>query len=137
MSFNRQQLVLLLGTLGLAPFIALPILSKLSPQFSYFSTLVFAYYSACILCFLAGTLWQEASTGFVVVSNVLTLWAVSCLVLYNFNSGMALLLLALGFLVMLLLDMNRALPAWYIRFRRSLTIVVIAMHIVSSYGVIL
>ena len=137
MSFNRQQWVLFLGTLGLVPFIALPILSKFSPQFSYFSTLVFAYYSACILCFLAGTLWHEASTGFVVVSNVLTLWAVSCLVLYNFNSAMALLLLALGFLVMLLLDMNRALPAWYIRFRRSLTIVVIAMHIVSSYGVIL
>ena len=74
----------LLGYLGLIPFIICLIVVESYPHNSLFnSQQVFHFYSAIILSFLAGTLWKKDShhsqSNGLIVSNVLCLYAFSCL----------------------------------------------------------
>ena len=75
-----------LGYLGLIPFIICLIVVESYPNnFLFNSQQVFHFYSAIILCFLAGTLWEKDShdsqSTRLIVSNVLCLYAFSCLFL--------------------------------------------------------
>lgn len=122
-----------LGYLGLIPFIAATwaaissnTLLSLSPY------QVFTAYSACILSFLAGTLWLRAQEerSATLISNLFTLLAFACLLL---PAQLALPSLTLGFILLLASEFKMGLfadkPIGYKVLRVILTSVVVFCHI--------
>ncbi|WP_181902135.1 DUF3429 domain-containing protein [Thalassotalea euphylliae] len=149
-----------LGYLGLIPFVFTLILTSVGITLPAISPVqLFIAYSACILSFLAGTLWlngeaittgataqgktQELATGNQVTnksasifSNVITLLAFACLLL---PTPIAIGGLAIGFCLLLVLEFKWQLftgkPAGYKMLRVVLTAVVVSCH-VAMFGLI-
>jgi hypothetical protein len=148
-----------LGYLGLAPFVACLWLaafpldnSPVNPQQG------FIFYSAIILSFISGTLWQKDNKNLnanqesksqtfeelgshrwdysskQIISNVFCLFAFVCLFLPLFYG---LLILPLGYLALLLAeyrlyhDNDQTFTKSYFKMRLTLTILVISLHCIA------
>jgi hypothetical protein len=129
----------LLGYLGLIPFITCLIVVESYPHNLLFnSQQVFHFYSTIILCFLAGTLWQKDSHDSqshpLIVSNVLCLYAFSCLFLPLYY---ALILLPLGYLSLLIAEyflckkQQNSFTTSYFVMRLVLTLFVSLLHLIA------
>ena len=131
-SSNSRNLIIGLGVAGLAPFFMAMVWALLHP-INYMPIIIFCYYSACILSFLAGSLWRHSgqSAGLLIQSNAVTLLAVFALVAFHIEHNYSLFLLMTGFVWMLYLDLFKTdYAAWYKRFRSAVSMVVIAFHVV-------
>ena len=117
-----------LGLLGLVPFLAC-VFFIYSNILSDISQTLFIFYSASILAFLAGTLWFETTDKHQLLSNAITLMAFSALAISLFSVLLSLLILALGYIMTLVIDMNRRLPQWYKALRSSLSLTVLLCHL--------
>jgi len=129
---DSRNLVIGLGVAGLLPFIVAVVWALWHP-INYMPIIIFCYYSACILSFLAGSLWRHSgqSAGLLIQSNAVTLLAVFALVAFHIEHNYSLFLLMTGFVWMLYLDLFKTGYAlWYKRFRSLVSIVVIALHVV-------
>ena len=150
-----------LGYLGLLPFIGCLWLFEYLPQLADVSFLqpylnafavnpqqTFILYSAIILSFMAGSLWKKdtynantheskinsSSKALAVISNLICLFAFTCLFLSIFYS---LILLPLGYLCALFIEYyfcNKKEPSFtpqYIKMRIILTAIVISLHAIA------
>ena len=121
-------LVLIYGVLGLAPFLAPPLIGYLAPDLSALTATALALYGGLILSFLGGARWGVAITEARPRSAVVTLAMIPTLV------GLALLMLppsaqtaklaglAGALTVHLLWDLRSpGLPSWYPSLRILLT----------------
>ena len=128
-----------LGYLGLIPFLICLIVVESYPHNLLFnSQQVFHFYSAIILCFLAGTLWvkdsDDSQSTRLIVSNVLCLYAFSCLFLpLNF----ALIFLPLGYFSLLTAEyilckkQQSSYTTAYFTMRLVLTLFVCLLHMIA------
>jgi hypothetical protein len=132
----------LLGYLGLLPFIIfLWFFDNVTSYISVTPQQGFIFYSAIILSFLAGSLWQKHNSARAVklqiISNAFCLYAFACL----FTSiNIALLLLPLGYLILMQVEYllchnhhpssspEKDIPAHYFMMRFILTITVSIFH---------
>lgn len=123
-----------LGYAGLLPFVVLLILNFFQ-QYDWQINLqqAFIFYSAIILSFVAGTLWQKdeesINSNRQILSNVISLLAFACLLLPLRN---AVVLLPIGYLLLLVFeslffDTNLDSDA-YFKMRTRLTLSVIFLH---------
>lgn len=111
------------------------------PLFDGFALQVFVVYSALILSFLGGIRWGLALPGTVKSSSLLiavvpNLYALGCLLLNQPQHQIA--ALTIGFIGMLLLDWFAAplhMPAWMVRLRLYLGLIVIATHVLAWLAV--
>lgn len=129
---DSRTLILGLGIAGLAPFL-LAVAWALWHPINYMPIIIFCYYSACILSFLAGSLWRHSgqTASLLIQSNGVTLLAAFGLVAFHIEHNYSLFLLMTGFVWMLYLDLFKTNYApWYKRFRSLVSIVVIALHVV-------
>ena len=133
---QKQKLWLLLGYAGLIPFISLAGLSVFSDIEIGLSThFVFTAYSACILSFLAGSIWLQGNTlrwfNPTLCSNLITLLAFISLLL-SYPVGIVLLLI--GYLLVFWLEIAFKLdtnkPEGYKTMRSWLTVIVMLCHFV-------
>lgn len=122
----------LLGYCGLLPFLGLPLLSFLEGLSPLLSQTLFIQYSAVILAFLGGVHWSDAlsrtfSKMQMSVAMLPSLLAWLCL--FNPNGRVSILLLASGFIFMLLYDLRVfSSDKHYKRLRIELTAVTVLMH---------
>lgn len=124
-----------LGYLGLLPFmVALGLfVSDLQQQ----AQTAFIFYSAVILSFIAGTLWQpmqgKAKGKQQILSNLFSLTAFGALLL---EKWLAVLVLAMGYLLLYWYERRGAIvpsrSESYLRMRGHLTFTVVAMHLAMS-----
>ena len=128
MAEQHRTLIQTLGLLGLIPFLLLLTAMSVKAEYQYPLALTFAYYTACILSFLAGSFWRENKASLLIGSNLLTLYAAACLVLFHINALLSISLLALGFLSTLALEFYRQNASWYRKLRIGLSLIVILMH---------
>ena len=131
-TYDSRALVIGLGIAGLAPFMLAATWALLN-SINYIPLIIFCYYSAGILCFLAGSLWrhQGQSKSLLLQSNAITLLAVFALVSFHVEQNYSLFLLMTGFVWMLYVDLFKTgYAAWYKQFRALLSIIVIALHVV-------
>lgn len=129
---DSRSLVVSLGLAGLIPFLLAATWALLHP-INYMPLIIFCYYSAGILAFLAGSLWrhQGQSLSLLIQSNAVTLLAVFALVAFHIAPSFSLFLLMTGFVWMLYLDLFKTdYSVWYKQFRSLLSLIVIAMHVV-------
>lgn len=127
---STRSLVTVLGLAGLSPFLLGAAWAILQP-INYMPMLIFCYYSACILSFLAGSLWrhQGQSISLLIQSNAITLLAVFALVIFHLEPNYSIFLLMCGFVWMLNIDLFRSDYAlWYKQLRSLLSIIVVALH---------
>jgi hypothetical protein len=128
-----------LGYLGLVPFIICLIVVESHPHNLLFnSQQVFHFYSAIILCFLAGTLWkkdnQASQSNPLIVSNLLCLYAFSCLFLPLYY---ALIFLPMGYLSLLIAEyvlcnkQQHSFTTSYFVMRLVLTLFVSLLHMIA------
>ncbi|REL30489.1 DUF3429 domain-containing protein [Thalassotalea euphylliae] len=121
-----------LGYLGLIPFIAAAWAATTNTSLLSLSPYqVFVAYSACILSFLAGTLWLKQTAQIAtIISNLFTLVAFACLLL---PAQLALPVLASGFVLLLASEFKMGLftdkPLGYQLLRIVLTSIVVLCHI--------
>ncbi|WP_448551653.1 DUF3429 domain-containing protein [Thalassotalea montiporae] len=120
-----------LGYLGLIPFIAATWAATSNASLLSLSPYqVFVAYSACILSFLAGTLWLKQTAT--IISNLFTLVAFACLLL---PAELALPVLASGFVLLLASEFKMGLftdkPLGYQLLRIVLTSIVVLCHILT------
>ncbi|MFD2164886.1 DUF3429 domain-containing protein [Thalassotalea euphylliae] len=124
-----------LGYLGLIPFVAVVMTTNSNTDIVGVSNyLIFSAYSACILSFLAGTLWlkhhNEQETAPTFLSNAFTLVAFAGLLLPPI---FALPLLAIGYLTLLASEFKLGLftnkPEGYLLLRTVLTAIVVVCHL--------
>lgn len=129
----------LLGYLGLVPFIICLIVVESHPHnLLVDSQQVFHFYSAIILCFIAGTLWkkdsQDSQSNPLIVSNVLCLYAFSCLFLPLYY---ALIFLPMGYLSLLITEYvlckkkQHSFTTSYFVMRLVLTLFVSLLHMIA------
>ena len=132
-----------LGYAGLIPFIALTVMLYIVPAEELSKvTLAFMTYSACILSFMAGTLWgmntaRELSKGALIVTNLLT---ISAWITLNLSSQLIpLSLLAVGFIVSYFTERPYSLPnltgSLYLQMRMRLTTIVVLCHLLFLFGI--
>lgn len=139
MSVNRiPTIALVLGTAGLIPFLwsaathsfpDLAAASGLPPMFT--GAYVGLTYGSLILAFMSGVLWGFAAKGDdwlpYVLSVIPALWV---FIAVNDASDISSIYLIAGFAGLLMLDATFAAqglaPAWWMRLRLSLSVVVIA-----------
>ncbi len=129
---DSRALVIGLGLAGLLPFF-IAVAWALLHSINYMPLIIFSYYSAGILCFLAGSLWRHEGQqrALLIQSNAITLLAVFALVTFHVEHNYALFLLLTGYVWMLYVDLFKTdYSAWYKQFRSLLSIVVIALHVV-------
>ena len=134
-----------LGYLGLLPFYIGLLLSQIvnNEQPEPHSLIVsiqqaFVFYSAIILSFMSGTLWQkEASKKQVklqLISNVLCLIAFACLLMPVFYALIILPITYAGLLLteyLLRFQQQITLTASYIKMRLILTLLVVLSHVTA------
>ena len=134
-----------LGYLGLLPFYICLLLSQIvnNEQLEPHSLIVsiqqaFVFYSAIILSFMSGTLWQkEASKKQVklqLLSNVLCLIAFACLLMPVFYALIILPITYAGLLFteyLLRFQQQITLTASYIKMRLILTLLVVLSHVTA------
>lgn len=130
-----------LGYLGLIPFIACLLMVESFPHNMLFnSQQVFHFYSAIILCFLAGSLWKKDTrneqSNSLIVSNILCLYAFSCLFL---PLDFALVFLPLGYMALLVAEYifceKKRAPfiTPYFSMRLILTLFVSVLHAIALF----
>ena len=139
----------LLGFLGLVPFAFSTMLvlfslvdtgnANSSTFLGFYVPYVFITYSACILSFLAGTLWRgqfdsgQVGSKLLLVSNLLALLSwLSMLVIHisHYLVLMAIIILGAGYVVALVAEkMSPSVSPHYVAIRSRLTFSVIALHI--------
>ena len=134
-----MKVTMTLGFLGLIPFFTSFYFSIQSLTWQLESKQIFITYSAIILSFIAGTLWdrseQKKYDKQKVISNIFSLFAFIALLV---NDYLALIVLAISYLAIFLYETGvtifsttiRVTPA-YQRVRLQLTITVIALHITA------
>ena len=140
----------LLGYAGLVPFALSTLLilfsvvdtgdANSSTFLRFYVPYVFITYSACILCFLAGTLWRgqfdsgHDGSKLLLVSNLLALLSWFSLLIVYFSHYlilMAIILLGAGYVVVLVAEkISPRVPPHYFAIRSRLTFSVVAMHII-------
>jgi hypothetical protein len=140
---ENRKVINVLGYAGLIPFIAAAglVLADVSlPGLD--PLLVFSAYSALILSFLGGVLWgralgdasQQGYTAALLCSNGIVLLGFAALLFLPIAPLPSLLLLALGFLLLIIVERTVFAPlfrdadAFYKSFRLSLTAVVVLIH---------
>ena len=146
---SAQPTYMTLGYLGLLPF-ALPLWVIVTASLSergvhsaailgLYAPYAFIAYSACILSFLAGSLWRDhiGSQGVgsvLLVSNLLALMAWVCLMVTQVSQLLTLLAIAVlmsGFLTLLWAEQATiAADHNYTIMRFKLTALVVAMHMI-------
>jgi len=126
----------LLGYLGLLPFLSFLLLSLLNINLVNIEAKTgFTFYSAVILSFLAGTLWQpshdDSASKQNVISNLFSLLAFFSLLIKH---DIALILLAIGYLWLYGFErkfIQEGSPMTpYYQMRLKLTLVVFSMHVI-------
>ena len=130
LKLENHTLVIGLGVAGLIPFLASASWA-ISERINYIPIIGFCYYSAGILCFLAGTLWRHRGqkTSLMLQSNAITLLAVLALILFHVSYYYTLYLLLIGFSWILYLDCRKTdYDAWYKQFRLAISAVVLLLH---------
>jgi hypothetical protein len=127
-----------LGYLGLIPFIVCLYLSSEIAFFGIYTTQAFVAYSAIILSFVAGTIWQRDADVYQdkrhIISNIFSLIAFASLLVVH---EVALILLALSFIFLFVyensLSKKPKLPTDYMNMRFWLTQIVVLLHVIG-YG---
>ncbi len=126
-----------LGYLGLLPFLGALSASFLVQEWRLKGLQVFISYSAIILSFLAGSLWQvntkESSVKRQIISNMFCLIAFLALLV---ETSLSLVILAVGYLWLFYYekflsnthDLNH-----YLKMRFHLTVAVVLLHAVALY----
>ena len=134
-----------LGYLGLLPFYICLLLSQIvnNEQLEPHSLIVsiqqaFVFYSAIILSFMSGTLWQKETSKkqlkLQLLSNVLCLIAFACLLMPVFYTLIILPITYAGLLLTeyrLRFQQQITLTASYIKMRLILTLLVVLSHITA------
>lgn len=134
-----------LGYLGLLPFYMCLLLSQIvnNEQLEPHSLIVsiqqaFVFYSAIILSFMSGTLWQKETSKKQVklqlLSNVLCLIAFACLLMPVFYALIILPIAYAGLLLtehLLRFQQQITLTASYIKMRLILTLLVVLSHVAA------
>ena len=134
-----------LGYLGLLPFYICLLLSQIvnNEQLEPHSLIVsiqqtFVFYSAIILSFMSGTLWQKETSKKQVklqlLSNVLCLIAFACLLMPVFYALIILPITYVGLLFteyLLRFQQQITLTASYIKMRLILTLLVVLSHVTA------
>jgi len=126
----------LLGYLGVLPFVALIIISVPDITFNSVSAKQgFIFYSASILSFLSGTLWQKEKLAknnhALVASNLFCLFSFVCLFL---SPLIALGLLIFGYITLLAVEYylsaknSNTFNRHYFKMRFMLTLIVCLLH---------
>lgn len=125
--------LLLLGWSGVLPFVLAVLAAVVLPGWAGFAAAVFVSYGAVILSFLGGARWgralaEDLGPGRFVEAVVPSLIGFSALLLLH-TAWIALLLLATGFAVWLVIDQRDRLwsPA-YKRMRLGISAVVLLLH---------
>ncbi|MDG1751578.1 MAG: DUF3429 domain-containing protein [Thalassotalea sp.] len=122
-----------LGYLGLFPFFISLVLGLFIEDWQYNAQQAFIFYSAIILSFISGTLWQ-APEGLnrqkqQIVSNVFCLLAFSSLMLAH---SIALVILTFGYLFIFFYEKSVRIyipkTKEYIKMRFRLTLIVVLLH---------
>ncbi|MAJ80471.1 MAG: hypothetical protein CMK30_03970 [Porticoccaceae bacterium] len=139
----------LLGFMGLLPFALSTMLvvfslvdtgnANSSTFLGFYVPYVFITYSACILCFLAGTLWRgqfdsgQDGSKLLLVSNLLALLSWLCLLVIHISHYLvltAIIILGAGYVVALVAEkISPSVSSHYFAIRSRLTLSVIALHI--------
>lgn len=121
-------LVLIYGVLGLAPFLAPPLIGRLDPELSGLAATGLALYGGLILSFLGGARWGVAVAedrprrGAVTLAMLPTLVGLALLMLPPQAQTVKLAGLALALTVHLVWDLRSpGLPSWYPALRILLT----------------
>ncbi|MEP7186652.1 MAG: DUF3429 domain-containing protein [Rhodanobacter sp.] len=125
--------MLAIGWSGVLPFVLAVLAALVLPAWAGFAAAVFVSYGAVILSFLGGARWGRALAGDVgsgrfVEAVVPSLIGFSALLLLH-TAWIALLLLATGFAVWLVIDQRD--PLWsraYKRMRLGISVVVLMLH---------
>ncbi|WP_299669023.1 DUF3429 domain-containing protein [uncultured Psychromonas sp.] len=132
-----------LGYLGLLPFYICLLLSQIvnNEQLEPHSLMVsiqqaFIFYSAIILSFMSGTLWQKETSKKKVklqlLSNILCLIAFACLLMPVFYALIILPITYVGLLLTeYLLRFQQQITASYIKMRLILTLLVVLSHVTA------
>ena len=126
-----------LGYLGLIPFIVCLYLSSEQTIFGVSTQLAFIAYSAVILSFIAGTIWQRDTKNVhdkrYIISNIFSLIAFIALLT---PTKLALIILALGYICIFIyensLSKQKEITTDYMNMRFWLTQIVLLLHI-SAY----
>ena len=149
-SLRDERTYKLLGYLGLIPFAFFTLLiifsivetgnANTSSFLGYYVPYVFLTYSACILSFLAGTLWRgQFDSGYdgsnmLIVSNLLAVLSWLSLLIMNLSHYLVLLavvILASGYVVALTAERTSpSVSPQYLVMRSRLTLAVIVMHLI-------
>lgn len=125
-----------LGYMGLIPFIISFYLSIENITWQIDTQQLFIAYSAIILSFVAGTLWQandhDKHNAKKIISNIVSLFAFLALLV---NNHLALTILAINYLFLFLyesklvkLNKQHDINPAYMKMRFRLTLVVILLH---------
>jgi hypothetical protein len=125
-----------LGYLGLLPFIGALYLSLVPSLLDYSAQKFFIYYSAIILSFLAGTIWNSGSNSAQqkcqISSNLFSLSAFLCLLI---PYQIALFILSLCYIVLFSIERIYVTGILencpYIVMRKRLTTIVVSLHLVA------
>jgi len=131
-----MKLCKVLGYLGLIPFIACLYLSSETTFFGIHTIQAFVAYSAIILSFIAGTIWQRDADVYQdkrhIISNIFSLIAFASLLVVH---QVALILLALSFMFLFVyensLSKKSKLPTDYMNMRFWLTQIVVLFHVIA------
>ena len=129
---DSRRLVTTLTAAGLLPFL-LSAGWALFQTINYIPLIIFCYYSAGILCFLAGSLWwhEGQRLNLLFQSNALVLLAVFALIAFHLDARFTLALLAIGLSWSLYLDyFITDYDRWYKRLRLVISTIVILLHLV-------
>jgi len=140
---NVPKFASLLGFAGAAPFVAgLVLLYAYNEPFRGWGSWILISYGAIILSFMGGVHWgaamlrQDSSIGSLGRSVMPSLLALPALAI---NGANGLLILALGFLGLVIYDLTevqkKRLPQWYPFLRRPLTTIVVASLFLGAYAV--
>lgn len=122
-----------LGYLGLLPFIICLVLVILGRNWQSDALQVFIFYSAIILSFLSGTLWQVNTKASKpkqqIISNIFCLMAFLSLLIVK---QVALITLALSYLLLFIYErhliQSSQSPNSYLKMRLKLTTIVVLLH---------
>lgn len=131
---NKQWLWKKLGYLGLFPFFGCLLLTLEDFGLSYDFKSLFMTYSAIILSFMAGTIWQKSTEVDAqrdqLFSNVFCLIAFGALLLAQ---AQTLAVLGLTYLFLWIYEKRRFndLPKEYLAMRANLTAIVVSLHFIA------
>lgn len=122
-----------LGYLGLIPFFICWVITLLAKGWQESAIQIFIFYSAIILSFISGTLWQVCSQPNnpkqQIISNVFCLLAFSALLM---SKDLALITLAIGYILIFMFEKfavsNVNKIKQYMKLRLQLTVILVVLH---------